>query len=249
MICNRLTDILGFACHPLTDDGLVAMVDSPFRYPDGDSIPVFIEKIGPQIRFFDDGGTLLHLLGRGISLDDHRKTKFIKSISQPYQVNLNDSGEIEIWATEAEARYAFARYMSTLISLAKWESEQAGVSTDLSLFLDEVAVCLRSWRPNARITDGPEYKGISGHRYRFHFGVDDEAVLAVNPRHASMSAAAKRLLDIRAVDEYKALKILIIMDDRQDKDAARNEARVLNLVGNVMMMSALEHQAGARRAN
>jgi len=249
MVCNRISEILGLTCHPLTDDGLVAIIDSPFRYPDGDELPIFIEKLGPQIRFFDDGGVLLHLLGRGMILDDHRKTKFIKNIAEPNHVSLNDLGELEIWSTEQDAPRAFARYVSTMLSLTKWESEQVGVSTDISLFLDEVAVCLRAWRPRAVITEGPEYKGTSGHIYKFHFSIDGEAVLAVNPRHASVSSAAKKLLDIRAVDVYKDINIFIIMDDRQDKESASNEARVLGLVGRVMMMSSLERHAGVRRLN
>jgi hypothetical protein len=244
-----MSEILGFACHPLSDDGLVAMIDSPFTYPDGDELPIFIEKIGPQLRFFDDGGALFHLLGRGVTLDDHRKTKFIKNIAEPNQVSLNTLGELETWSTEAEAPAAFARYVSTMLSLAKWESEQLGVFTDLSLFLDEVSVCLRAWKPYAEIKDGPEYTGISGHVYKFHFSVDGEPVLAVNPRHASVSSAAKKLLDIRAADAYKGLKIFVIMDDRQDKTSANNEARILDVVGNVMMMSALERNAGISRLN
>lgn len=244
MICQRISEILGLACHPLTDDGLVAMIDSPFKYPDGDDVPIFIEKFGPQIRFFDDGAGLLHLLGRGILLDDHRKTKFIKNLAEPFQVKLNDSGELEIWATEAEAPAAFANYISAMLFLSKWESDQVGVSTDISLFLDEVALCLRAWKPNSIIATGPEYKGISGHVYKLDFSVDHDAVLAITPHHASISSAAKKLLDIRAVDAYSKLKIIVVVDDRQERDAAKREGRVLDSVGSVMMMSALERQAG-----
>lgn len=134
MICHRISEILGLTCHPLTDDGLVAMIDSPFKYPDGDDVPIFIEKFGPQIRFFDDGGALLHLLGRGMLLDDRRKTKFIKRLAEPFQVKFNNAGELEIWATEAEAPEAFANYISAMLSLAKWEGDQEGVATDLRSF-------------------------------------------------------------------------------------------------------------------
>lgn len=245
MICHRISELLGLSCHPLTDDGLVAMIDSPFKYPDGDNFPIFIEKLGPQIRFFDDGGALLHLLGRGISLDDHRKTKFVKNLAEPFQVKLNDAGELEIWATEANAPTAFANYMAAMLSLAKWEADQVGVSTDLSLFLDEVALYLKAWKPNSTIATGPEFVGISGHVYKLDFSVDRDAVLAITPHHASVSSAAKKLLDIRAVETYSNLKIIVVVDDRQDGEAAKREGRVLESVGNVMMMTALERQAVA----
>jgi hypothetical protein len=243
MICNRISEILGLTCHPLTDDGLVAMIDSPFRYPDGDELPIFVEKLGPQIRFFDDGGALLHLFSRGISLDDHRKTKFIKNIAEPNHVKLNDLGELEIWSNETDAPTAFANYIAAMLSLVKWEMDQIGVSTDISLFLDEVSMCLRAWKPNAQFTVGPEYTGISGHTYKLDFCVDREAVIAISPHHAAVSSAAKKMLDIRAVGGYADLKIIVIMDDRQEADLAKREGRVLESVGNVMMMSALERHA------
>lgn len=243
MICNRISEILGLTCHPLSDDGLVAMIDSPFRYPDGDDLPIFVEKIGPQVRFFDDGGALLHLFSRGISLDDHRKTKFIKNIAEPNHVQLNELGELEIWSSEKDAPAAFAQYISAMLALVKWETDQLGVSTDISMFLDEVAICLRAWKPNSELTVGPEYTGISGHTYKLDFSVDREAILAITPHHASVSSAAKKLLDIRAVGAYEKLKIIVIMDDRQETEFAKREGRVLESVGNVMMMSALERNA------
>lgn len=245
MICNRISEILGLTCHPLTDDGMVAMIDSPFRYPDGDDVPIFVEKLGPQIRFFDDGGALLHLFSRGISFDDHRKTKFIKNIAEPNQVQLNELGELEIWSTEKDAPAAFANYISAMLTLVRWEADQVGVSTDISLFLDEVAMCLRAWKPNAEFSTGPEYTGISGHTYKLDFSVGRDAVLAITPHHASVSSAAKKLLDIRAVEAYSELKIIVVMDDRQESDSAKREGRVLASVGNVMMMSALERNANA----
>jgi len=38
------------------------------------------------------------------------------------------------------------------------------------------------------------------------------------------------------------------MDDRQEPESAKREGRVLDAVGNVMMMSALERQAGLNTA-
>ena len=248
MICHRISELLGLTCHPLTEDGQIAMIDSPFTYPDGDDIPIYIEKLGPQIRFFDDGGALLHLLGRGITLDDHRKTKFIRNIAEHNHVTLTELGELEIWATEEDAPSAFANYIATMLSLAKWETAQACVSTDMSFFLDEVAMCLRAWKPNAHITVGPEYTGISGHVYKLDFSMDRDVVIALNPHHASVGSAAKKLLDIRAVSTYANLKVIVVMDDRQEEDAAKREGRVLESVGNVMMMSALERQAATSGA-
>lgn len=243
MICTSFSDVIGFTCHPLSEDGNVAMVETPFSFPDGDAIPIFIERISNQIRFFDDGGLILHLLGRGISLDDHRKTRFIKNLAEPHGVKLNDLGELEIWSDKHTAPTAFANYLSTMLALSSWEAGQEGVSTDTSFFLDEVAFYLRAWKANAELTDGFEYKGVSGQLYKLDFQFDGKAVLAIGSHPTSINAAARKLLDIRASSDNNGLKILIIMDDRADAESAAREGLVFDSLGNVMMMSRLAENA------
>jgi len=215
------------------------MVETPFSFPDGESIPVFIERVANQIRFFDDGGVMFHLLGRGVSLDDHRKTRFLKNLTEPSGVKLNEMGELEIWSDAKSAPSAFARYMSAMLALSSWETNQIGTPTDVSFFLDEVAFYLRSWKTTAELTDGREYKGISGQTYKLDFQFDDKGVLAIGTHPTTVNAAARKLLDIRASRENENLKILIVIDDRPDPDTAAREGLVLDSLGNVMMMTRL----------
>jgi len=243
MICSQISELLGFTCHPLSLTGDIALIDTPFAFPDGDEIPIFIEKLGPQVRFFDDGGLILHLLGRGVSLVDHRKTRFIKNFAEPNGVTLNDMGELEIWTNINQAPAAFAKYISAMLALSQWEMDNTGVSTDLSYLVDEVALYLRAWKPNATITEQPEFTGISGHTYKLDFSLNGDGVIAISPHHSAVSSAAKKLLDIRAVSEYSQLKVIVIIDDRYDTDTAVREGKILDSVGSVMMMSRLQRQA------
>jgi len=130
MICSQISELLGFACHPLTKAGNVALIDAPFVFPDGDQIPIFIEKMGHQIRFFDDGDLILHLLGRGVPLNNHQQTRFIRNLAEPNGVTLNDQGELEIWADIHQASTAFAKYMSTMLALAQWEKDNTNAPTN-----------------------------------------------------------------------------------------------------------------------
>lgn len=243
MICSTISQLIGFTCHPLSEDGSVAMIQTPFAFPDGDGIPVFVEKLGAQVRFFDDGGVLMHFRGKGVSLNDQRKTRFVRSVSEPNGVALNETGELEIWAKSEDATVAFAKYMSTMLALSNWELDQEGVATDTSLFLDEVAMCLRAWKSAAPLSDGEEVVGISGHVYKMDLQFDDSAVLAVGTHPAAISSTAKKLLDIRGANENKGLKVLVVMDDRHDPDTARREGLVLDAVANVLMMTRLEERA------
>jgi hypothetical protein len=243
MICSSISAMLGFECHPLTDDGRVAMIDTPFAFPDGDEIPVFVEKLAGQVRFFDDGGVITHLLGRGISLDDHRKTRFIKNLAEPNGVSLTELGELEIWARLEDAPTAFGKYISTMLALSSWEAHQAGVATDTSLYLDEVAMCLKSWKSAVPLNDGQDVTGVSGHVYTMDFNFDGKAVLAIGTHPATVGSTAKKLLDIRAATQNDGLKILLIIDDRRDADVARSEGLILDSLSNVMMMTQLQRRA------
>lgn len=243
MICSSISELIGFECHPLTDDGSVAMIDTPFAFPDGDEIPVFVEKMAGQVRFFDDGGIIMHLLGRGVSLDDHRKTKFIKNFAEPNGVSLTELGELEIWARQEDAPSAFARYISTMLALTSWEANQSGVSTDTSLFLDEVAMCLKAWKSAVPLGDGRELTGVSGYIYKMDYEFDGGAVLAIGTHPATVGSTAKKLLDIRAATQNDDLRILLIIDDRRNADAAKSEGLILDSLSNVMMMTQLQRRA------
>lgn len=244
MICSSLTETIGFACSPLTEDGSVALITTPFQFDDGEPVPVFVERIGPQLRFFDDGGVLLHFLGRGVRLHDQRNLKFIKNLAEPEGVTLNQMGELEIFAPSKDATKAFAKYMATLLALTSWERGQIGIATDLSLLLDEVEQCLRAWKPDSTIIANPEYRGVSGYTYKLDFSVGGEAVIAISPHPNTVSATAKKLLDIRATSENAGLQVLVVIDDRRDAETASREGRILDSVANVMMMSRLEKNSG-----
>lgn len=247
MICSKISEMIGFECHPLSDDGSVAMIDTPFVFADGDGIPVFVERLENHVRFFDDGNVILHFRGRGVTLDDHRHTRFLKNLSEPNGVQLNDMGELEIWARADEAPAAFARYMSTLLAVCAWEVNQTGAYTDTSLFLDEVTMCLRAWKPSASIEEGMDYTGVSGQVYRMDLQFDGRAVLAIGTHPATVSTTARKLLDISAATDNAKLDVLVVIDDRHDPDLAKREGLVLESVSSVLMMTRLEKNANTSR--
>lgn len=244
MNCTNISDLLGISCQPLNEDGSIAMIETSFTFDDGEAVPVFLEKNGGQVRFFDDGGTIMHFLGRGVRLDDHKRTRFIKSMAATNGVTLSEIGELEIWAPEDQAPAAFAKYIGTLMGLAGWEKDQTGVSTDTSLLVAEVAQCLHAWKPNVGITKSPEYTGVSGQSYELDFDFNGEAVIAISPHHNAVSAAIKKLLDIKSAPANAGLKVLAVIDDRYDSKAAKREGLIMDALATVWPMTRLEQQAG-----
>jgi hypothetical protein len=243
MICSNFSETIGFTCHPLNDDGSVAAISTPFRFSDGEPFPIYVERDGKRVRFFDDGGVLLHLRGRGVRLNDQRNLKPIRAITEPVGVALNMLGELEIWSSVAEAPNGFSRYLAALMAVTSWERGLEGTATDMSLLLDEVESCLRMWKPHATLLLGEEFTGISGAHYKLDFSLDGQGVVAISPHPNTVSSTAKKLLDIRASTSNQSLEILIVIDDRRTEELAKREGLILDSLGNVMMMSRLETNA------
>jgi Domain of unknown function DUF1828 len=246
MICEQLSTLLGIKCHPLTDDGTVALVDTAFKFQDGDFVPVYVQQIANQVRFFDAGETVMHFIGRGVSINDAKGAKFVKKIAEQNGSTFNENGEIESWANQDNASEAFAKYMGVMLGLVRWEHDQIGVATDTSLLIEEVSMYFRAAYPDKIQTPSPEYIGISGHRYKFDFIHGDDAVLAISTHHASVASALKKLIDLNQLAENNTLSPLVVIDDRYDKEEADNQTKVLAAAARVLPMTSLESKVNIR---
>ena len=104
-------------------------------------------------------------------------------------------------------------------------------------------MCLKAWKSTVPLGDGQEFTGVSGYVYKMDFEFDGAAVLAIGTHPATVGSTAKKLLDIRAETLNGGLKILLIIDDRRNADAAKSEGLILDSLSNVMMMTQLQRRA------
>lgn len=243
MICEQLTSLLGFECSPITESGDIALISTPFRFDDGDALPVFVEMIGGMVRFFDDGGTLRHFIGRGVKIENKRHATFLTNAAAKNGAKFTDFGEIEAWSSENEPGLAFSKFMASMLALTAWERDQRGVDTDASAFIEEVAMALRAWKPEASIEEGPMFEGISGRVYRLDFLIDGQAIVATGSHQNAVGSLLHRVIDIRGRIANSDLEILVVIDDRQDASAASREASIVQSVATVMPFSALEQKS------
>ena len=242
MICNQLTNMLGLECVPLNDAGDVAQISTPFRFNDGDGFPVFIESIGGnQIRFFDDGETIVHFISRGLNLDDGKRTQWLKKATETHGATLNKAGEIEVWSSIENAPIAFANYISTMNAITEWEREHEGTSFDASTFVEEVVIALRAKHPEAEIVrDCPPIKGISGKSFNADLMFNHEFVLTTSPHPNAVSAQLHKMVDAKALIENKDMRFLVVIDDRNDHEAAKRESLILQSVASVVQFISLD---------
>lgn len=243
MICENLSSILGFDCVPISEDMSIARIKNPFTFDDGESLPVYVQQINEQIRFFDDGKVLMHFLGRGMKFEDGRRTKFIKNAAEPHGVTLTADGDLEVWAAIDGASIAFTKFLSTLVEVTTWERDQRGVSTDLTILIDEIAMCLKAWKPESTIVEGPEFVGISEQVYKLDFLFDSKCIVATSSHPNSVSACIKKLLDVRSSPQNRGLSLLVVIDDRLDHQSAMKDSLVIQNVADVMPFTTLEQHA------
>ncbi|MHB1236379.1 MAG: DUF1828 domain-containing protein [Gallionella sp.] len=221
-------------------------MDTAFKFQDGDYVPVYVQQIANQVRFFDAGETVMHFIGRGVSINDAKGAKFMKKIAEQNGSTFNENGEIESWANQDNASEVFAKYMGVMLGLVRWEHDQIGVATDTSLLIEEVSMCFRAAYPDKKQTPSPEYIGISGHKYKFDFIHGDDAVLAISTHHASVASALKKLIDLNQLAENITLSPLVVIDDRYDKEEADNQTKVLAAAARVLPLTSLESKANIK---
>ncbi|OFS87852.1 hypothetical protein HMPREF3144_03125 [Oligella sp. HMSC05A10] len=132
MICKSFAEMTGFECHPLNEESTVVYVATPFTFEDGDTLPLYVEKIAnSHIRFFDDGELALHFLGRGLSGAKKNITySFLSAIASKNNLTF-EKNILEKTSSIAEASIGFASYLSALLDIIAWEKENINIDLNI----------------------------------------------------------------------------------------------------------------------
>ena len=92
----EISKIIGYTCHPLNDEGTIALIDIPFTFADGDDIPAYVEVNRGLVRFFDDGEVFDHFFFRGLFRGDEADTDVLSTIAASNGVAFTDAFKVEI---------------------------------------------------------------------------------------------------------------------------------------------------------
>lgn len=243
MNCDQFTDIVGMRCAPIGD---AIEVITPFTFSDGDGIELFVQSIGTQLLFFDDGFTLHHLHNVGISVGFNQKRwQPLKTIAKNYGVTLSDNGVFETLCPASNPSEGFARMVSTLLGIANWEREQAGVSFDSAWLVEEVALYLKAWRPASTLIEKPTAQGFSGRLLTFDFELDGKFIDAIQPHSASTGAELRKVVDLSSNKTYFNKEVLVVVEDRVNPARAKQEMEIIGRVASAWPMSSLIKASGA----
>lgn len=231
MICQDLLTMTGFSCQPINEQGSLARIRTPFCFADGDPVPVYVQTFANHVhRFFDDGQTILHLIGRGMKFKNGHKLRFMSNIAQKHGVILNQQGVIEVFSNKESTAETFAKYISCLLSITQWEEEHQGHDADGSAFATEVAQILLEQHPDKAYQLKPSYLGSSGKRHELDFKLDEVGYLTVKPNQQSAAPALYKLVDITNRQSNADETLTVVIDDRFDKTAAKNTQQVFRSI-------------------
>ncbi|HEU4374332.1 MAG TPA: DUF1828 domain-containing protein [Telluria sp.] len=117
----EISKIIGYPCHPLNDEGTIALIEIPFTFTDGDDVPAYVEVDLDLVRFFDDGELFDHFYFRGLFRGDEADTGVLSTIAASNAVSFTDELKLEVGTVPNEASAAFANYMAAMLAFVSWE--------------------------------------------------------------------------------------------------------------------------------
>lgn len=241
MICTNLHAVIGFECYPLDAEGQFAQITTPFTFADGDALPIYVQSFENDVhRFFDDGQTILHLLGRGMKFKNGSQLRFLTSLAERHGAALNKNGVLEVFSSSGKPQIAFSKFLSCLVDVTQWEREHEGLNADSAAFAAEVAHALLEKMPTGHLEKSPPYLGSSGKRYELDFKFNGVGYLAIRPNQQSAAPALFKLVDITNRTSNDNEEFCVVIDDREDHEAAKNTAQVFRSTATVVNFSRIE---------
>ncbi|MCM1500665.1 MAG: DUF1828 domain-containing protein [Clostridium sp.] len=233
---------IGVSCSRLPVSGSeIYCITTPFFHEDGDGIHVFAETIGEHVRFFDDGDTLFHVIGC-ISVKNKRDVLPIRNLVEKTGVILSDIGEIEVLSPKNRLQEGFNKIIRSILMVSDWEKENRMLPEDAISLANEVEIYLSEWKPNMPIKKNEVLTGISGRELKFEFLQDNTYIDVISSTPQASSAEIRKLADVRGVSVHSNTDMMVILDDRQNKERAKEEAAVLSQFADVMMMTVLKNK-------
>lgn len=233
--CRDLATKLGFRCHQVTD-GLLN-ISTPYAFSDGEVVNFLLRDVGGTIIITDNCDFIAHFMSLGMDLSDKRKWIGIKNIVSNYNFNLTERGEIQAITTMAKLADRFNAFSAIVHDLTKWEIERLTISEEISDLVDQIEYHIRRRNEGIGIERGYRATGATGHKYIFDMKVDDTLIEGIEPNGHATGAALRKVLDVERGAED--LGVVLVMDDRANIEAAKDEAMILSSVCSVITFSTL----------
>ncbi|MBF6987221.1 DUF1828 domain-containing protein [Cupriavidus sp. IK-TO18] len=242
--CENLCANLGFSCESIDyAGGSVLALDTPFRFADGNAFTVYSEVIGVKVRFFDSSETLFHAMALGIRSFSAKGYQAIKGLVSKYGAEVSTSGEIELFCDANDTAAGFARYISSLLAIAEWEEQNAGLDlapSRSSQLVEEAQLYLTALAPTTPAVVGTDrFRGISGRDYLFNLKQGDAHIDVIKAHPNAAATELHKLVDIRGKPISSEIEIIVVIDDRGHTKRGAEEVAVLGQFAGTWTMTKL----------
>lgn len=230
---------LGFDFYPVeTRDGTeVFCLKTPFLLAGEFEYDIFVEESGGRFHIFDEGMTLHSLMAAGEDITDSRVAS-IRKLLDKHQVVFTDFGSFEKFGPASDSPRIIADYLTAMQDLNQWVCALFEKKASQPNFVETVKLMFRLWKPEARIMDAPKVRGINGQEIRFDFAVDNTYVDAFKPVPRSSADFIRKLVVCFDV-EGRRLRTLGVLDDREEREKALTEMKVISRITQTMLYTDL----------
>lgn len=234
---------LGFSLHPVeTRDGTdVFRLETGFKLADEFPFDIFVEETKSRFHIFDEGLTIHSMLVLSFSLLKNNRRKSIASTVGERGVMLTPSGSFEMYGPKEKAAELVVNYISAMLDLDRWVIKTLSYTPTKTNLIESAKVLFQKWKPQSVIVSNPKVEGFGGTQLEFDFSVDGDFIDILSPVANSASNFMYKSAVFRmAENEGRTLGLL---DDRENREAARTEATILSTSCPVLLFSALERNA------
>lgn len=151
------------------------------------------------------------------------------AIKQP-GINVTQEGEIEGTFEVSNMASGFASYVDALLSLARWEFDNAG--TDFAVrepnLIGDTRLYLNAMKPDVpAIKSTLKVAGVSGRQYGFDLSQGDTQIDVISCHRNASSSELYKLVDLRGNALTANTPIIVVVDDRLLPEQADREVAVI----------------------
>lgn len=240
---DTLLELTGMQCHDLSGNGSIWLISTAHQFADGDYIPVYAEKKGGQITFFDDYEVFNHLDGRGYPVHDARRMKPLWNVLEKDGLTVDD-GCIKLTGDMKDAQELFSRFLGAMVHVVDWEKERENIPAQIVSLSDEVYHYLTAWKPESTVKVKTDVSGISGTRYSFNYTFDGMPVMSIKPGANAIASAIKKLLDMKTNPDTKVDLFAVVNDGKETANIQR-DVQIIQTVAKTIRLSRLMSNAKA----
>ena len=230
-------------------------LQTPFGLHGGDPFEIYAEYLGEgdpeQIRFFDSGGNAVPLLRSPDQFVSSAGLSGRENGDQQPDIKVTHEGEIEGTFEIANMASGFASYIDALMSLARWEFDNAGADfavRDPSL-IGDTRLYLNAMKPDVlAVRSTLKAAGVSGRHYGFDLSQGDTQIDVISCHRNASSSELYKLVDLRGNALTANMPIIVVVDDRVQPEQADREVAVIGQYARAWPMRKLIEAAGGSLA-